>query len=282
MRNTYHEDFERIEFDLLLEAIYRGYGYDFRDYGKAHIKRRLIHFQRINKLMSLSQVQDLILRDGKKFNELLSELSIKVTEMFRDPAFYSRLREKIIPLLKTYPFPKMWIAGCATGEEVYSMAILLQEEGLLKRTQIFATDFNSRAVEIAQKGYFAIDRIKHYTENYQKAGGKNSFSDYYIAHGSKVEIDPKLKQNVLFSTHNLVTDGVFGEMNMISCRNVLIYFNKDLQNRVINLFTNSLSKGGYLAFGMKESLMFSKEKILYNDIDPDLKIYQRKLTGKHN
>ena len=281
MKIPQHEDVEKIELNLLLDAIFYCYGYDFRDYGKAHIKRRVIHFKNINKLQSLSQVQDLILRDNTKFRELLSELSIKVTEMFRDPAFYISLREKVIPILKTYPFPKIWIAGCSTGEEVYSMAIILKEEGLLKRTQIFATDFNILAVDAARKGIYSIDKIKQYTVNYQKAGGKNSFSDYYKAMGNKVEINPELRQNVLFSQHNLVIDKEFEKVNLISCRNVLIYFNKKLQNSVINLFSNSLINGGYLALGMKESLLFSNDKKLYKNIDEDRKIFQKKLNGKN-
>jgi chemotaxis protein methyltransferase CheR len=280
MKHISKEKIEKIEFDLLLEAIYNAYGYDFRDYSKAHIKRRLIHFQNINKLGSFSEVQHLILHNEKLFRELLSELSIKVTEMFRDPAFYLALRKKVIPLLKTYPYPKIWIAGCATGEEVYSMAILLKEEGLLKRTQIFATDFNKGAVETAKKGIYSIDRIKNYTVNYQKAGGTSSFSDYYVAHNNLVEIDPLLRENVTFMEHNLVTDDVFETVNMISCRNVLIYFNKQLQNKVINLFTRSLIKGGYLVLGMKESLLFSDDKTLYKDIEPEMNIFQKRLTDK--
>ncbi len=281
MKSISKEKVEKIEFNLLLEAIYQAHGYDFRDYSKAHIKRRVVHFQHINKLESLSEVQHLILHDISKFNELLSELSIKVTEMFRDPDFYLALRKKVIPLLKTYPFPKIWIAGCATGEEVYSLAILLKEEGLLKRTRIFATDFNKGAVEAAKKGVYSIDRIKNYTVNYQKAGGIHSFSDYYTAHDNKVELDPALRENVTFLEHNLVTDDLFEKVNLISCRNVLIYFNKQLQNRVINLFTRSLIKGGFLALGMKESLLFSNDKDLYKDIEPEMNIFQKRLTGKN-
>ncbi len=281
MKTPSPDEIDKIELDLLLEAVHKGYGFDFRNYSKAHILRRLTYFQNVNGLQSFSQVQDLILHNKSKMKELLGELSIKVTEMFRDPAFYLTLRKRVIPLLKTYPFPKIWIAGCSTGEEVYSMAILLREEGLLKRTQIFATDFNEKAIEKAKKGIYSIDKIKHYTVNYQKAGGKNSFSDYYKVIDNRVEIDPMLRQNVQFALHNLVSDAKFETVNMISCRNVLIYFNKELQDRVINLFTDSLINGGYLVLGMKESLLFSSKSGLYKTIDNDRKIFQKKLIGEN-
>ncbi len=281
MKTPSPDEINNIEFDLLLEAIFRGYNFDFRNYSKAHILRRITYFQNINGLQTFSQVQDLVLHNKSKMRELLGELSIKVTEMFRDPAFYLTLRKRVIPLLKTYPFPKIWIAGCSTGEEVYSMAILLKEEGLLKRTQIFATDFNEKAIERAKKGVYSIDKIKHYTVNYQKAGGKNSFSDYYKVIDNRVEINPELRQNVQFTLHNLVSDSRFETVTMVSCRNVLIYFKKELQNRVINLFTESLINGGYLVLGMKESLLFSSKAGMYKTIDGDRKIFQKKLMGKN-
>ena len=281
MRTPSKDEINTIEFELLLEAISRGYGYDFRNYSKAHILRRLTYFQNVNGLQSFTQVQDLVLHNKSKMKELLGELSIKVTEMFRDPAFYRMLRKKVIPLLKTYPFPKIWIAGCSTGEEVYSMAILLKEEGLLKRTQIFATDFNEKAIEKAKRGIYSIDKIKLYTVNYQKAGGKNSFSDYYTVVDNRVEINPELRQNVQFALHNLVSDSKFEMVHMISCRNVLIYFNKELQDRVISLFSDSLINGGYLVLGMKESLLFSSKSGWYKTIDAERKIFQKKLSGKH-
>lgn len=281
MKTLSQDEIIKLELALLLEAIYRGYGYDFRNYSKAHIYRRVSYFQNINGLQSFSQVQDLILNNKSKMKELLYELSIKVTEMFRDPAFYMVLRKRVIPLLKTYPFPKIWIAGCSTGEEAYSMAILLQEEGLLKRTQIFATDFNEKAIEIAKKGIYSIDKIKLYTVNYQKSGGRNSFSNYYKVIGNRVEINPELRQNITFATHNLVSNSKFETFNMISCRNVLIYFNKELQDEVINLFTDSLVNGGYMVLGMKESLLFSGKKELYKTIDGDRKIFQKKLISKN-
>ena len=280
MKTPSKDEIDSIEFDLLLEAINRSYGFDFKNYSKAHILRRLTYFQNWNGLQSFSQVQDLILHNKSKMKELLGELSIKVTEMFRDPAFYLVLRKRVIPLLKTYPFPKIWIAGCSTGEEVYSMAILLKEEGLLKRTQIFATDFNDKAIEIAKKGIYAIDKIKLYTVNYQKAGGKNSFTDYYHVRDNRVEINPELRQNVQFALHNLVNDNKFETAHLISCRNVLIYFNKELQNRVIDLFSDSLINGGYLVLGMKESLLFSSKAGMYKTIDADRKIFQKRLTGE--
>ncbi len=280
MKTPSKDEINNIEFDLLLEAINRGYGFDFRNYSKAHILRRVTYFQKWNGLHSFSQVQDLVLHNKSKMRELLGELSIKVTEMFRDPAFYMVLRKRVIPLLKTYPFPKIWIAGCSTGEEVYSLAILLKEEGLLKRTQIFATDFNEKAIEVARKGFYGIDKIKLYTGNYQKAGGKNSFADYYKVIDNRVEINPELRQNVRFALHNLVSDSKFETVHLISCRNVLIYFNKELQNRVISLFSDSLINGGYLGLGMKESLLFSSKSGMYKIIDADRKIYQKRFSNE--
>lgn len=267
---------EEIEIDLLLEAIYRKYGYDFRNYGKAHIKRRISHRLATSGMVTISQMQDKVLRDEVFFETLLRDLSINVTEMFRDPDFYAALRNDVIPILKTYPFVKIWHAGCSTGEEVYSMAILLKEEGLLDRVQVYATDFNQIVLQTARDGIFSIDRIKEYTLNYQKAGGKKSFSDYYTARYNSVIMDKDLKKNVVFADHNLVTDSVFAEVNMIICRNVLIYFDKDLQDKVINLFDDSLSNGGILCLGSKENLRFSKSYKNFQPLNEKQKIYRKK------
>ena len=269
------DEIENIELDLLIHAIDKVYNYDFSNYSRAHIKRRIKHFQKTHNLESISMVQHFILDDEINFSELLDDLSIQVTEMFRNPGFYLSLRENVIPVLNTYPFPKIWIAGSATGEEVYSMAILLKEEGLYDRTHIYATDFNTQALLNARQGIYPIDRIKKYTANYQNAGGINSFSDYYNAFGNYVEIDSSLKKNISFSHHNLDKDGIFINPHLIICRNVLIYFNKELQNKVINLFTESLIPGGFLALGMKESLMFSNRKNEYKPVDENHKIFKK-------
>lgn len=269
-------EIEDIEIDLLMEAIYRKYGYDFRNYGKAHIKRRVTHRRATSGIQSISMMQDKILHDEVFFESLLRDLSINVTEMFRDPDFYAAMRHDVIPILKTYPFVKIWHAGCSTGEEVYSMAILLMEEGLLDRVQIYATDFNQVVIQTAREGIFPIDKIREYTSNYQKAGGKKSFSDYYTASYNSVIMDKNLKKNVVFADHNLVTDSVFAEVNMIICRNVLIYFNKKLQDVVINLFDESLTKGGILCLGSKENLRFSKSFPHFQTINEKQKIYRKK------
>jgi chemotaxis protein methyltransferase CheR len=207
--------------------------------------------------------------------KLLQELSINVTEMFRDPSFFRSIREEVIPMLQTYPFIKIWHAGCSTGEEVYSMAILLKEEGLYERCQIYATDFNHNVIQKAKAGIYSIENIRKYTANYQLAGGKASFSDYYTAQYNAVYFDPSLKKRITFAQHNLVTDGVFGEMNVIICRNVLIYFNQELQNRVISLFYESLSIGSFMCLGSRESLLFSDHLSNFSEFVEKEKIYQK-------
>lgn len=267
---------QNIEIQLLLQAIYLKYGYDFRNYAKASIKRRIQHRLTKSSMANISAMQHKLLYDVAFFNTLLLDLSINVTEMFRDPNFYLALRKSVLPALKHFPYLKIWHAGCSTGEEVYSMAILLKEEGLYERTQIYATDMNEVVLKKAKDGIFAIDQLKHYTENYQKAGGKESFSDYYVAHYDHVVMDKSLKEHVLFSDHNLATDGVFGEMNLIVCRNVLIYFNRELQNRVLGLFLESLADKGFLCLGSKESVRFSEQTDSFDDVVKDEKIYQKK------
>jgi chemotaxis protein methyltransferase CheR len=270
------ETTSNIELDLLLEAVFRKYGYDFRDYSRAHVKRRLYNRIKQHELQSFSQLQHLLLYDEQTFQEVLRDLSINVTEMFRDPAFYAKMRTEVIPLLKTYPYLKIWHAGCSTGEEVYSFAILLQEEGLYERSQIYATDFNTDVLETAKRGIYPTSRIKEYTMNYQEAGGKDSFSNYYTARYDAVIFDAALKKNIVFAEHNLVTDSVFAEANLIICRNVLIYFNRSLQNKVLQLFSESLIKGGFLGLGSKENILFSPIENSYKTIDGEQKIYQKK------
>jgi chemotaxis protein methyltransferase CheR len=266
---------ENIEIQLLLEAIFLKYGYDFRSYAKASVQRRILNRLGLSKLDSISEMQHKILYDQSFFETLLIDLSVSVTEMFRDPPFYKVLREEVIPNLKTHPSIKIWNAGCSTGEEAYSMAILLLEENLYKRAQIYATDFNTVILERAKAGTFSTDLIKDYGINYEKSGGKKSFSDYYkVKHGMAV-LDQDLKKNIVFADHNLVTDGVFSEMNLILCRNVLIYFSKELQNRVIKLFSDSLRRNGYLCLGIKESLKFSPYAGDFEVIAEKEKIYRK-------
>lgn len=271
---------ESIEIQLILEAIYLKYGYDFRNYSKASIKRRFEQRLLLSGLPNISSMQYKMLYDKSFFETLFLDLSINVTEMFRDPLFYKALRKSVLPILKTYPYIKIWHAGCSTGEEVYSMAILLKEEGLLDKALIYATDVNEKVLKKAKEGIYPIDRIKEYTTNYQMSGGKASFADYYVAKYDAVIMDKSLKKNLVFSQHNLVTDGVFGEMHLIICRNVLIYFNKELQNSVISLFDESLIRKGLLCLGSKESLRFSKHVDHFSELVAKQKIYQKKIKKK--
>ena len=269
-------DNQKIEIKLLLEAINMKYGYDFRNYSSAHVKRRILHRMSVAGLANIAEMQHKVLYDQEFLNIVLSDLSINVTEMFRDPSFYSAFRKTVVPILKTYPFIRIWHAGCSTGEEVYSMAILLKEEGLYDRTQIYATDFNKIVLQKAKEGIYPIENIKEYTHNYQQSGGKSSFADYYMAQYDSVIFEPALKKKITFAEHNLVTDGVFGEMHVIVCRNVLIYFNKELQNNVIKLFSDSISKGCFLCLGSKESLDFSTSSEGFENFVIKEKIYRKK------
>jgi chemotaxis protein methyltransferase CheR len=278
--DIWRKENDRIEMDLLLEAIYQKYHYDFKDYSRAHLKRRLMYRMKLAKLENLSQMQHKILYDRSFFETLLLDFSINVTEMFRDPSFYLAMRQRVAPRLKRFPFIKVWHAGCSTGEEVYSMAIVLKEEGLYDKTQIYATDFNTVVLQRAKDGIYPIDLVKDFTLNYQKAGGVNSFADYYTARYNSVILSPSLKERIVFADHNLVTDGVFGEMNVILCRNVLIYFNKKLQNRVVKLFLDSLAPAGFLGLGSKESLQFSEYYSYFSTFADKDKIYQLKPGGK--
>jgi chemotaxis protein methyltransferase CheR len=272
-------EIQAIEIELLLEAVRLKYGYDFRNYARAHVKRRVLHRLALSGLPNVSALQHQVLAEQRDFELLLLDLSINVTEMFRDPTFYLAVRTEAAPLLKTWPFLKIWHAGCASGEEVYSMAILLIEEELFERTQLYATDFNQVVIQKAKEATYPIESIKEYTANYQKAGGQSSFAEYYTAKYDSVILDQSLKKRIVFADHNLVTDGVFGEMNMIVCRNVLIYFNRELQNRVISLFYDSLCPGGFLCLGSKESLKFSDYAALFEPVVEKEKIYKKRVTA---
>jgi chemotaxis protein methyltransferase CheR len=266
---------EAIEIELLIEAMYRKYGYDFRNYSRASLKRRIMNKLHLSGVENLSEMQHKILYDKKYFESVLLDLTVNVTEMFRDPSFYCALREKVFPILRTYPFVKIWHAGCSTGEEVYSMAIMLHEENLLANAMLYATDIDDKVLKKAREGIYPLDKIKEYTQNYQKACGKQSFSDYYVAKYEAAIMNSTLKKNIVFSQHNLVTDGIFGEMNLIICRNVLIYFDKELQNRVLNLFHDSLVRKGILCLGSKETIKFSQLKDAFIDYDEREKIYKK-------
>lgn len=270
------KDIENIELDLLLEGIYKRYGYDFRDYAKASIIRRINLFLKKSNYTNISELLPKILYDDVFFEDLIYQISVPVTEMFRDPEVYKKIREIVIPHLKNYSFIKIWHAGCASGEEVYSLAILLKEEGLYDRCQIYGTDFNELALAKAKDGVFSIEKIKQHTLNYQKAGGQFTFSNYYHSEYDFAIINRDLKKNITFSNHNLATDTIFGEMDFILCRNVLIYFNTTLQNRVLNILKESLATNGFLCLGAKESIKFSEVESYYNTISNKEKIYQIK------
>ncbi len=268
-------DKEKIEIEKLLTGIRNHYGYDFSHYSHASLKRRLERACEQGKFSGFTGLLDGLLHDEQCFDEFLKTMSVTVTSMFRDPLFYQAVREKVIPILKTFPFVKIWHAGCATGEEVYSMAILLHEEGFLSRARIYATDFNKHSLDIAQKGVYSMRNIAAYAANYHEAGGKNHFSGYYSEGYERVKFQDYLKERITFSYHNLVTDGVFGEMNLVCCRNVLIYFDKTLQDQVLSLFTDSLRHGGFLCLGNKESLKFTAIKSLFDAVDSKQRIYRK-------
>ena len=264
-----------IELRLLIEAIYLKYSYDFRDYAGASIKRRVNHALRQLDCKTISALQERILHDPTAFMQLLQYLTIPVSEMFRDPEHFLAIRQEVVPILKTYPSLKIWIAGCSTGEEVYSMAILLREEGLLDRTIIYATDINPRSLEKAKQGIFSLENIRAYTHNYQKSGGQRSFADYYTAAYDYAIFDKTLRETVTFADHSLATDSVFSETNLISCRNVLIYFNKSLQNRAFGLFHESLCHRGFLMLGSKETLDFSDYSKQFTPLLKQERIYRK-------
>lgn len=273
--SAYDPELEQIEIELLLEGIFQHYGFDFRSYAYASIRRRLWKRIEAEGFSTISELQDQVLHNPPMMEKLLLDLSINVTSMFRDPGFYRVFREQVVPTLRTYPFIRIWHAGCATGEEVYSMAILLEEEGLYERSRIYATDINEVVLQKAKSGIFPLERMQEYTENYIAAGGKRAFSDYYTAMYGGALFSPGLTKNVVFSQHNLVTDRSFSEFNVILCRNVLIYFDKTLQSKVLTLFYDSLAMFGILALGSKESLRFSPHEECYEQINGPEKIYRK-------
>jgi chemotaxis protein methyltransferase CheR len=268
-------DDEKIEIDTLLHGIRSRYGYDFTHYSRASLKRRLERALSQSGLAHFTELLDRLFHSEKSFDEFLKIMSITVTEMFRDPAFYQAIREHVVPVFKTYPFVKIWHAGCATGEEVYSMALLLHEEGFLDRVRIYATDFNKHSLDTASRGVYPARCMAAYTANYREAGGKADLSDYFSNGYELAKFKDFLKERITFSYHNLVTDGVFGEMNLICCRNVLIYFDKTLQDQVLIKFAESLRHGGFLCLGNRESLNFTSVRSLFAPVEKGQRIYQK-------
>lgn len=274
------EDLFDIEIKLLMEGVYQVYGYDFREYAESSLRRRLSQWLSGSGFATLSGAQSQLLRDRQFFDTLLRGITVNVSEMFRDPAFFKVIREQVVPYLKTYPFVKIWLAGCATGEEAYSMAILLLEEGLKGRFRIYATDINEEVIRKAQDGIYPLQELQHFTRNYQHAGGTGSFSDYYTARYNHAILAPSLRENIVFAAHNLAVDTDFGEMNMILCRNVMIYFKQSLKERVLGLFDNSLLPGGFLCLGTKESLEHRRIANGYETVATRMPIYRKRYEKK--
>lgn len=265
-----------IEFKLLLDAIYQMYHYDFRGYAAASLRRRMRAAMSRFDCRTLSQLQDKVLHDATMFPALLDFLTVQVSEMFRDAAYFQSLREKVVPLLRTYPSLKVWVAGCSAGEEAYSLAILLQEEGLLSKTMIYATDINAGTLQKAAAGIYEVERIAGFTANHQKSGARSSLSDYYTAAYGRAVFDKSLRDHIVFSDHSLATDSVFAEVQLVSCRNVLIYFNRILQDRALGLFRDALCRQGFLGLGAKESIRFSSHTGAFADFVSSERIFQKR------
>ena len=275
MERTLKPEFA-IELKALLEAINLKYDYDFRHYAENSMKRTIVHAMKRMGCATLPVLQERVLANSESFFDLLQSITIPVSEMFRDPTYFLALRERVFPILKTYPSLKIWVAGCSTGEEVYSLAILLREEGLLERSTIYATDINQRRLEKAEKGVFALEEIQRSTQNYQDSGGKRLLSDYYAVNFGSVAFTSDLKTNLTFTDHSLVTDAVFAETHLISCRNVLIYFDRELQDRAFGLFKESLCRKGFLGLGSKETIQFSTYAKDFDTFMKKDRIFQKK------
>jgi chemotaxis protein methyltransferase CheR len=269
------QSIEEIELQLLLEGVYRHYGFDFRNYALSSLRRRVWNLMRTERIETISMLQDRVLHDREWLDRFLYALSVNVSAMFRDPHFYRTFRKEVVPFLKTYPFLRIWLAGISMGEEVYSLAILLKEEGIYDRCRIYATDINDAVLKKAKEGIYSIDLMQSYTNNYIKAGGTQSFSDYYTAAYDHVILKSALRDNVVFAQHNLATDSSFNEFHVILCRNVMIYFNRELQAHVHHLLHESLVMFGVLGLGAKESMKFSSHEHLYEEINYEAKLYRR-------
>jgi chemotaxis protein methyltransferase CheR len=267
---------ERLEIELLLEAVFRHTGNDYRGYAFSSLRRRLERRREAEGVSSLSALQDRVLHDDAAMSLLIREMSVSVTSMFRDASFFLALRKTVIPILRTYPFVRIWHAGCASGEEVYATCILLEEEGILDRARLYATDMSAEAIERAKSGSFPRARVREYTASYLQSGGLRSFSEYYTAHDEAALFQPRLRRNVLFAQHNLATDRSFSEFTVVLCRNVLIYFGKPLKERVLGLFQDSLAPIGLLCLGRRESLRFTSAGGAFEEIDARERIYRRR------
>lgn len=268
-------DIEDIEIRLLLEGVFQAYGYDFREYAEASLRRRLRLWLQTTGFNSFSEAQATVLRDRELFSSLLEGITVNVSEMFRDPQFFKTLREEVVPHLKTYPFIKIWVAGCAAGEEAYSLAILLCEEGLEGHFRIYATDINEKVLQQAEEGIYPLERVQQFTQSYQKAGGKRDFADYYTARYERAILQKKLKDHIVFASHNLTVDAGIGEMQMILCRNLMIYFKPALKERVLSLADKSLSNGGFLCLGNKETLSGRAISDRYREVAHGTRIYRK-------
>ena len=274
-RDEHDTSIESVELDLLLEGIVRMYGYDFRDYARTSLRRRIDGIMLAEEVSSISALQERVLRHTASWERFLQGVSVNVSSMFRDPSFWLAFRREVVPLLRTYPFIRIWQAGCSLGEEAYSLAILLQEEGLYDRTRIYATDLNDVLLRQAREGIYPADIMQKYMRQYVEAGGTRAFSDYYTARYDLAMIRPELRQNIVFSQHNLVSDGPFNEFNVVLCRNVMIYFNRELQERTHALFLDSLATFGILGLGSSESLRFLSQERAYEALVPGEKLYRR-------
>ncbi len=266
---------EKVEIELLLEGIYRHYGYDFRNYSFPSIRRRIWHRVHAERLTNVSQLQALVLHDTDGLNRLMADFSVNVTEMFRDPDFFRDIRTKVLPELERFPQIRIWHAGCSTGEEVYSMAILLHEAGLYDRSRLYATDMNAQVLAQAEAGMFPLQRMQQYTKNYLQSGGTREFSEYYTVRGEAVQFQPFLSDNIVFFQHNLATDHSFNEFHLIICRNVLIYFNEMLQQRAIQLFAESMNQSGFIGLGSKENLLRQLLEHHMGEFDSTRHIYRK-------
>jgi chemotaxis protein methyltransferase CheR len=269
------QDLEALEIQILLEAVFRRYGFDFRDYASPSMKRRVCQCVAEENVRSITELQAKLLHDPAAMERFLLKVTINVTSMFRDPEFYRAFRTRVVPELRSKPFIRLWHVGCSTGEEVFSMAILLHEEGLSPRCRIYATDMNESVLAQAKKGIFPLAHLREYTTNYLQAGGTGSFSEYYTAAYDSVIFQHSLAENVVFAQHNLVTDGSFNDFHVILCRNVMIYFNEALTSRVHGLLYQSLAQGGFLGLGNRESIKFTPHESCYEEFDLNARIYRR-------
>lgn len=264
-----------VEIQLLLEGVFRVYQHDFRDYASASLRRRMRQAMERFSCLSISELQHLVLHDRRVFAQMLQYFTVQLSELYRDPGYFLALRQEVVPVLKTYPSVKVWVAGCSSGEELWSLAILFDEEGLLERTVFYATDINPDALRTAEAGIYPLDRIAQFSANYREAGGRRSLSDYYVTAYDAAAFDRRLRGQVVFADHSLATDSVFSEVHLVSCRNVLIYFNRILQDRAVGLFREALVRRGFLGLGSRESLRFTAHADGFEEVVPEHRIYRR-------